>query len=135
MSRPVSVTVVCWIIIVLAAEAIAGSLSGLVQSAMAQVIDGPVSISMAVKIGIILQVAFIVLALFMLYRANWARIAYVCFALFMILSLVVQSLRHTAMLPIALFVVARTTVIIYFLFQSKANKYYSNGDEAETALS
>lgn len=125
MVRPVSVAVVCWVLIALALEAIVGSLSSFTHAAMSQVISGPMPLSMAIKIGMVLKVFEIVLAVCMLYGMAWSRIAYTCVAALTMLGLMAQTFLHGALLLVAAFAVLRTIVIVIVLFRAPANAYFS----------
>lgn len=127
MNRPVSVTVVAWIIIALGIEALVGLFSSFVRVALASVIDSSISISVAAEIGALFQVAIIVFAAFMLKGANWARIAYVVLAILIILALIPQVLRHATLTLTFIWTIARTAVFCFFLFRADANTYFDRG--------
>jgi hypothetical protein len=125
MIRPVSTTVVAWLIIAYALEGISGALSSLGQGFIAQVINGSAAINRILYIGISMQVVLIVLAIYILRGANWARIAYACSATLIALSVIAQTLANVALLPTTIFTTLRTGVLIVFLFQAQANAYFA----------
>ena len=126
MARPVSVTVVCWIIIVVALEAIAGSLSSFVQTALSQVLTGPVSISTAAAVGAGMKAAEAILAVCMLRGMGWSRVVYTCLAIFMVAGVLLETVKHSALAPVAVFATLRTIAILIVLFQKPANRYFAN---------
>ncbi|MGH9641909.1 MAG: hypothetical protein ACRD3Q_05745 [Terriglobales bacterium] len=116
-----------WVIIALAIEGIVGSLSSFAQAALASVIDTPVPISIAAAIGALFQAAIIMFAAFMLRGSSWARTAYVVIAVFIVLAMLPQVLRHTALVPTFVLVTAKTCVFFFFLFRAEANAYFNSG--------
>jgi len=126
MVRPVSVAVVCWVVIAMALEAIVGSLSSFTHAALSQVISGPIPLSTAIKIGMALKVLEIVLAVCMLYGMAWSRVAYTCVAALAMLGLMAQTFQHGALILVAAFAVLRTIVIVVVLFRAPANAYFSS---------
>ncbi|MGN6730340.1 MAG: hypothetical protein ACTHJG_10970 [Rhodanobacteraceae bacterium] len=129
MNRPTSVTVVAWVIIALAIEATIGLFTGFVRAAMSTVIDGPIPISSAAEIGALFEVAAIAFAVFMLRGASWARTAYVVLAIFIILAMIPQTLRHGALVPAFFMNITKTVVLCFFLFRAEANAYFNGGTQ------
>lgn len=124
MNRPVSVTVVAWVIIALGIEALVGLFSSFARVALASVMDSPVPISVAAEIGALFQMAIIVFAAFMLKGASWARTAYVILASLLVLGLIPQVLRHATLTLTFIWTIAQVAVFCFFLFRTDANAYF-----------
>lgn len=124
MNRPTTVTVVAWVIIAMAIQAVITSLTSFAQAALANVIDGPVPISTAVEIGSLFQVAIAVFAAFMLRGASWARIAFVVLSVFIILAMIPATLRHSALIGVFFIYILKLAVFCYFLFGRDASAYF-----------
>jgi hypothetical protein len=122
MARPVSVTVVCWVIIALSLEALFGLASGFAGAILKDVLAGnPIPASKAVWLGAGTAVIHIVLAVFMLQRAAWARVVYFCLVGLALLGFLVFPPPITVILMLAI----RSAVFAFFLFRPEANEYFS----------
>jgi multisubunit Na+/H+ antiporter MnhG subunit len=128
-SRPKSVTVICWFLIV------TGCLS-LVTSAMTydnpdivkvmELSTIPVSIQyMLMIVGVAITT---VSGIGMLYGKNFARILYVGWSLLAIVFSLLTSPVKAMMTP-AIFVFL---IITFFLFRKNSNIYFSDNDEVES---
>lgn len=125
MQRPTSVTVVAWVILAMAGEAIAGSSSSMAQPILRQLADPQVGVPLTVLLGLLVEVAIVISAVLMLRGASWARIVYAALAGFVVFGMVVSSFRVSGMVPIAGYATIRTAVLLYFLFRADANAYFS----------
>jgi hypothetical protein len=126
MHRPPSVTAAAWVIIALAVESIAGSLSSLVRSTLlSQLVDPRVGVSLTAQIGSFMQIAVIASAAFMLRGANWARIAYVVLTGVTLLGLIVILSRTSGLGVIAVYSTLKAAILIYVLFRPEANAYFA----------
>ena len=126
MQRPPSVTAVAWVIIALAVEGIAGTLSSLVRNTLlTQMADPHVGVSLTAQLGALTQIAIIVCAVFMLRGANWARIAYVVLTGVTLLGLIVLLARTSGIGVIAGYSAIKAAVLLYVLFTPEANAYFA----------
>jgi len=122
MARPVSVTVVGWVIIALSLEGLIGLLGGIVTPVFTSgVVHTPYSLPVTVWItGVTLSVN-IVLGALILSGFGWARIVYICILTFGLLGLLIGRQ------PISLTIVtiAKLAVFSYFLFRHESNEYFA----------
>ena len=133
MTRPESVTVVCWVIIVVAVDSIVGGLSSFMQSALREVVGSEATLPTALKITVTAQAALVVLAICMLHGIGWARIAYLLLAFLFLVAAWYASARHSGFALTAMMVTIRTILIVTFLFRSRANAFFSRHEvSAET---
>jgi hypothetical protein len=133
MERPVSVTVVCWVIIALAIEAVIGLLSGFAEASlkdMFHALGSPLSFSTSVISGVVVSAATMVFAALMLRGANWARIVYLCILGFTFLSLAIMHSR----VPAALLFLAAAKSVVFgtLLLRPAANQYFDRSHAAVT---
>ena len=127
MTRPISVTVICWVIIAFGLESLVGLISGLAGPIIKDVLaSNPIPVSKAVWFGAGTAILHVVLAAFMLRGAAWARIVYFC--------LTALALAGVAVFPppaaIIFVLVIKAVVFAYFLFRPEANKYFSQAVHA-----
>lgn len=136
MQRPVSVTVCAWVIIALAVEAIAGSLTSVVRNAiLSQVADPRVGVPVTAAMGVLVQIALIGCAIFMLRGANSARVTYVVLTAFVLIGVVTLVMRAPGLGFTAVYSVFKAAVLLYFLFRPEANAYFSGVNASERVKS
>jgi len=126
MPRPISVTVAAWVIIALAIEGIAGSLSSPLQSTvLAQLADPQLGVSASVRIGVLVQLGFTGCAVFMLRGAAWSRVAYVVITAFVLLGVMIMWSRSANVASLAVYAALKAGVLVYVLFRPEANAYFA----------
>lgn len=126
MERPTTVTVAAWIIIVMAADAIAGSLSSLVRPILSQLAgNSAIGVSVAMVVGSLIQIAMCVAAVFMLRGLSGARIGFAVLSGFVIVGLLVSWAQNPAMASIAVYTIIKTAILLVVLFRPEANAYFS----------
>ena len=131
MTRPLSLTVVLWVIIAYALESIVGLMQWWAVSVIKQVVNlGRCTPSMAVWCGVVISVIYILLAVLMLRRRAWARVVYVCLMSFVLLGMMVGK-QTPGIIATTL---AKTVVFTFFLFSREANNYFSASASLPTQL-
>ncbi len=132
-ARPISITVIGWILIVFGAFGVLGILvtaamwnSPLMQQMLARV-HAPIPVQIAVGVtGMIIRPAC---GIALLLRQNWARFLYVGWSLCAFAYTIVSS-PYTPLILIPSVVL--TLVIVYFLFTPIARQYFTgNGAQAK----
>jgi len=116
MSRPTSVTVICWILLALCAINLISIANGFWQDASGSVFKNPVS---AIEALIGIAVAG-VCAIFMLRGANWARWLYLGWVVLGTIALAFMATTLLAFMPGAI----KTVVFGYFLTRADANHFF-----------
>ena len=120
--RPTAVTVIAWILI---------ATGGISLISIPVILNNPTGREMMAKSPIPISVQFVMMyvglsisiisAIGMLKQQNWARLLYVAWsALGFSISLITSPMK-TALIPGLLFF----AIIVFFLFQPLANKYFS----------
>lgn len=131
MPRPISVTVAAWVIIALALEGIAGSLSSLLQSTvLTQLADPHLGVPATVRIGVVVQLGFIGCAVFMLRGAAWSRVAYVVITVLVLLGVLVMWSRSANVASLAVYAALKAGVLVYVLCRPAANAYFAGAARA-----
>lgn len=123
MIRPVSVTVVAWIIIAVSVEGLISLVGGLATPLLASsAMHLEYSLPVSLWLGGITLVVNIVLAGLMLGGFGWARIVYLVILALGLLGLVVQRQ------PMSLSVIAGLKVVVfgYFLLRREARQYFAS---------
>jgi hypothetical protein len=119
--RPTSVTVVCWILIVMAGTSLIASTLTLNNPAAQEIMSAspiPVSIQYAMMYAGLLIT--LISGIAMLKRQNWARLLYVGWSLLgFIISLATTSMKVLMIPGIIVFL-----IFVFFLFRHKANEYF-----------
>ena len=133
MSRPVPVTVVCWVIIALSAEAIIGAVSGVADAPVKEALhtaSSHLSLSTALFASSALLTLSVALAVLMLRGANWARIAYVSLLVILLLAQVAHLSRH----PLAIIVLTVAKLLIFgaVLFRPESNNFFISNQRKVT---
>jgi len=125
MARPVSVTVVCWVIIAIAIEGLVGILSGMLETSLKEMlysVSSPLSFSTTIIFSAAILAVTIILSILMLRGANWARIVYLCVAGITFIALL---LIH-AQISMAIIVMAFAKLVVFgtILFRPQANEFF-----------
>ena len=120
--RPVSITVISWIIIVTSALSLASTLF-LINNPTAQELMAKSAIPVAVQYAMMFVglVVGIVCGAFMLKGANWARLLYVGWSVVGFTITFITTPGRLMMLPGMIFF----AVVVFFLFRPKANAFFS----------
>ena len=120
--RPVSITVISWIIIVTSALSLASTLF-LSTNPTAQELMAKSAIPVAVQYAMMFVglVVGIVCGAFMLKGANWARLLYVGWSVVGFTITFITTPGRLMMLPGMIFF----AVVVFFLFRPKANAFFS----------
>ncbi len=127
-SRPTSLTVVCWILIVLSPFGILPFLTGQIHDPnVAELMSKspmpiPVQYVMA-WLGVLIATGS---GIMMLYRQNWARLLYMGWSIFGIIIGLITSPFKIMLLPAILFY----AIIAFFLFRPAANAYFAGASGA-----
>ena len=127
MERPISVTVIAWIIIAFALESLVGVLFRFAVEPTKEVpVLGPMhSPAILLLVASALVFFYIALAIFMLRGADWARIIYLWVTGLLAFGSLLALVRETQ--PVALIAtnVAKFAVIAFFLCRKEANAFFS----------
>ena len=122
--RPLSVTVIAWILIVMGVIALVSSTVMLSMLSNPQVKDlmaqNPVPIPVQFAVTYAGLLVMIVSGIAMLKGQNWGRLLYVIWSLIGFLIGVATSPMKLMMIPGGLFF----AVVVFFLFRPKANQYF-----------
>jgi hypothetical protein len=121
MTRPVSVTVVLWVIIALSLEALAGifgPFGGAVLTAIAS--KHSLTVPLAFWSTAVIDLVQIALAIAMLKGASWARIAFVAIACLTCLALLMKG----AFPYVTVTTFTKTAIFTWILFRADANKFF-----------
>jgi len=124
-TRPTSVTVICWILIVMGGISLI-TCTLMLSNATAKELMArnplPMSVQYAMMyLGLVIMITS---GLAMLQRQNWARLLYVIWSAVGFLVGVATSPMKTAMIPG--FIVY--LVVVFFLFRPKANLYFAGSE-------
>jgi hypothetical protein len=123
MIRPTSVTVVSWIIIVEAANAIAALFSQFGDSVPAA-LGGDISKWWSIAVGVLLLVVGVLL----LRGVAWARGVYVAMCVFSVLGLFKHYAFHL------LFISLEYICLAYFLYRSEARAFFVGSKGGEPSV-
>jgi hypothetical protein len=123
MTRPISVTVVAWVIIAMSLEGLLGHLGGFLTPLFtAGTLHSPYSPNTTMLLGAGTLVVYVVLAALMLRGIGWARVVLICL---MALGLIGVVLGRQP-IAIAISLVLKLVVFSYFLFRGVSNDYFSS---------
>lgn len=126
-SRPKSVTVICWILIVMGGLSIIPVLTGQMNNPKAMELMSQSPLPLPVQYAMIylgLAVTF-VSGIAMLKGKNWARLLYVGWSIIGFIIGIATSPAKVMMLPgIVIF-----AILAFFLFRPKANAYFAGTAE------
>jgi hypothetical protein len=128
MTRPISITIVAWVIIALSLEGLFGTASGLLPSLYSSgALHTTLSVPATLWVGAVTLTIYIGLAALMLAGFGWARIVYVCLLTLSLVGLLLQRQPFV----LAIMIGAKLSVFSYFLFRKEANIYFSTTNVAE----
>lgn len=133
-ARPMSITVVAWILIVFGVLGLLGMLmtlglsgSPLMQASFAR---SHVPLSVTLSVGTFNSLVGLVCGIALLYRQNWARYLYTVVAVIgLAYSVITSPYSLWLLVPSLIF----TLVIVYFLFRPVAGRYFSGEMPARAA--
>ena len=122
-SRPTSLTVVCWILIVSGPLALASLFTGHMHDPNVVELMSKSALPISVQYAMMWLGAFITSGsgIMMLYRQNWARLIYMGWAIFGIVIGLITSPFKVMLLP----TIVGYAIIAFFLFRPAANAYFS----------
>jgi hypothetical protein len=122
MTRPISITVIAWVIIALSLEGLIGLAGGFVKPLITSgTITTPFSLSTTTWLGAANLVVYVILAALLLRGIGWARVVYVC-----LLSIgLVGMLLGKQPASIAVITGLKIAVFSYFFFRRESNDYFS----------
>ncbi len=119
--RPKSITVVCWILIIMGAISLVTSIISFNNPITKEIMAKspiPANIQYAMMFAGLL--VMLVSGVAMLKRHNWARLLYVGWSIFGFIIGIATSPMKAAMIPgLIVFL-----VIVFFLFRPKANEFF-----------
>src|ERR1022692_471732 len=127
MERPVSVTVVAWIIIVTSMQSMLSAYAGLLRP---DITLESTLISEVFLVGVALNSLIVVFAIFILKAKNWARVAYVCIASIWLLSMIHNMFKYTMAIH-TISTAIQNVACFYILFRPISNRYFSSKLENE----
>jgi hypothetical protein len=124
MTRPVSVTVVVWVIIAIEFEAMVGVLSGLATPVLKAVNYSEFSIPTLIWLTLFSASLSMAFGFFMLKGADWARVAYVVLKGLGAFGMLVGFLHGRTNPVIFVSFVGKYILFAYLLFRAEANAYF-----------
>lgn len=124
MTRPISVTVVAWVIVAIEFEALIGVFSGLAAPIFKTSHFSTLPLSVLIWITLFSASFCIAFAFFMLKGADWARITYLGLKGLGILGMLAGFLHGTTNPVIFISVTAKFALFAFFLFRADANAYF-----------
>jgi len=129
-TRPTSITVVAWILIVLGGIALIATTAMLGdQTTRTLMSKSPIPIPVQYAMTYVGLLIMLVSGFAMLKRQNWGRWLYVIGAGIGLLVGIVTSPMREAIIPGFVFYV----VVVFFLFRRRANEYFSGTESAGDA--
>ena len=128
--RPVSVTVIAWIIIVSSAISLVSTLF-LINNPTAHELmaKSPLPVPMQYAMIFVGAVVGGVCGVFMLQGANWARLLYVGWSVLGFVISFITTPAKLMLLPATVFL----GVVVFFLFRPKANAFFSGQASSDLA--
>jgi|HubBroStandDraft_6_1064221.scaffolds.fasta_scaffold458120_2 hypothetical protein len=122
MARPVSVTVVLWVIIALTLESLAGLFGPFANSFLAPVaMKHDSSLASTLWSGVAFGIAQILLAFLMLRGIAWARVVYVC-----LIGMATLALLLKGGFPyISAAFIIKSAILVFILFRAEANQFFA----------
>jgi len=119
--RPKSITVVCWILIIMGAISLVTSIVSFNNPIVKEIMSKnriPINIQYVMMYAGLL--VMLVSGVAMLKGQNWARLLYICWSIIGFIIGIATSPMKAAMIPgIIVFL-----VIVFFLFRPKANEFF-----------
>jgi hypothetical protein len=130
MTRPVSVTATCWVIIALAVEGLITQTSGIAEAPLKEVLratSNHAPYSWIVLFSIFALLATVALSLCMLRGLNWARFVY----LFVLCFGFVATLGSFKQVSFAFFLAPALKIVVFgtMLLRSDANRFFVVGSQ------
>jgi hypothetical protein len=129
-ARPVSVTGICWFLIVTGIMAMASTSLTINQPAVLELMARsplPVGVQYAMSFGVLL--VMVVCGVAMLQGRNWARLLYtISSGLSILVSLATTSSRIMMIPSVVIY-----TLFVFLLFQRNASRFFSTTKEAHVA--
>jgi hypothetical protein len=122
MTRPVSVTVVAWVIIAISLEGLVSMVGGFITPLFATgTFHSPYSLNTTMWLGAGTLVVHIVLAALMLRGIGWARVVFICLKTLGLLGIILGRQ------PAALWISTGAQLIIFsvYLFRRESKEYFS----------
>ncbi len=127
MKRPLGVTIVCWVLIVLSAISIVSLLYSyfhfetLYQAAQQKVSISQGAFRLQIQIGLAVAIINIILCIFMLKAHNWSRIVYLVLgAAMQVWAFVSSPVTGVMIVSLIIFI-----IFVYFLFNRKAATFFT----------
>jgi hypothetical protein len=129
MTRPISVTVIAWVMIALSLEGLISLVGGFVTPIFTSgTFHMTYSLNTTIWMGAGYLVVQIILAALLLRGIGWARVVLVC-----LLSLgVLGTLAGRQPLALGITIIAKLVVFGYFLFRPENNEYFSASKGIQT---
>ena len=127
-TRPKSVTVISWLLIIMASISIVSSALTYNNPDVVKLMElSAIPITMQYMIMAVGLLIMIISGIGMLYGKNYARILYVSWTPIAIIISLLTSPAKTMMIPsIVLFL-----IIVFFLFRTESNIYFKKNNEAQ----
>jgi len=128
MPRPISVTVVLWVVIALTLESLLGLFGPFANSFLTPIAaQHGSSVPSVLWSGVGFGVAQVSLALLMFRGIAWARVVYVCVLVFAALGLLLKG----GFLYITLVFILKSAIFVYVLFRREANAFFASGASSD----
>ena len=130
-ARPLSITVIAWIIIVSSAMSLVSTLF-LINNPTAQELMAQSALPLPVQYAMIFVglLVGIVCGVFMLKGANWARLLYVGWGILGFAISFITTPGKLTMLPGIIFF----AIVVFFLFRPKANAFFSGRSNRDVTV-
>lgn len=122
-TRPVSVTVIAWILLLINALSLLGSLMTINDPlAREQMAESPIPVTLQFVVTYLVLSISILCAIFMMRAANWARLLYIaCGAIGLVFGLLASSEKLWLIPGILIY-----AIIVFFLLRPKAKAYFTD---------
>ena len=127
-SRPKSVTIISWLLIIMASISIVSSALTYNNPDVVKLMElSAIPITMQYMIMAVGLLIMIISGIGMLYGKNYARILYVSWTPIAIIISLLTSPAITMMIPSIVFFL----IIVFFLFRTESNIYFKKNNEAQ----
>jgi hypothetical protein len=124
MTRPISVTVVAWVIITIEFEATIAVFSGLVGTLLKVVHLSDLPVHSLIWATLIAAGFGMLCGVFILRGAEWARVCYFILKGLGVLGMLIGFSHGTTNPVIFISLLLKLAVFAYFLFRAEANAYF-----------
>jgi hypothetical protein len=124
MTRPISVTVVAWVIITLEFEAMVAAFSGLAGTLFKVVHISELPVPTLVWVTVMSASLCMLCGIFMLKGAEWARVVYFILKGLGTLGMLIGFSRGTTNPVLFVSVLIKLAVFAYFLFRAEGTAYF-----------